>query len=165
MLTIKVVATNSKFVTNFTSTPITAAFSFPISSKFIGRAKTNIITKLGTTPNSIGSCEIENMERSPINQNKMCLISLLMLKEIRNMITAPQKALVITPANNNESLLIIIRPEEISRRRARVIMLPAKAAIETPGKGESPTIIAKIAPIAEPPALIYACSLLLRAHV
>ena len=70
--------------------------------------------------------------------------------EMRNMISAPQNALIMTPERRSVSLLIIPSPEAIRRRSRRVARLPKNAVIPTPGKRESPASIPKMAPMPDP---------------
>jgi hypothetical protein len=74
--------------------------------------------------------------------------------EIRNMITAAQKAFIMTPPSSRESLLSMVFPRvapAIVVTNANTRRLPAKEKSVTPGKYDKPSNIARIAPMAEPP--------------
>jgi hypothetical protein len=57
--------------------------------------------------------------------------------EIRNMMTAAQKAFIITPPSKRESLLCMVFPIVVPASivtKANTTKLPAKEKIATPGK-------------------------------
>ena len=58
--------------------------------------------------------------------------------DIRNIITAEQKALTITPDKRSESFFKIDWPEDMPRIKRRVAILPIKAVKLTPGNLEKP---------------------------
>jgi hypothetical protein len=71
--------------------------------------------------------------------------------DIKNMITAEQNALTITPDRRSESFFMIDWPEDMPRIMRSVAILPIKAVILTPGNLERPARMPIMAPIAEPP--------------
>jgi hypothetical protein len=153
-LTIKDVVTSRIVVTLLIFTPMVWAISFPIRRRFIVCEYRKRIIKQGiSVRESIPTWSRSLMERSPMSQ-KMILWSLeSCVIDIRNIIIAEQKAFTITPDRSRESFFRIDCPDDMTRIKRSVAMLPRKAVKVTPGKRENPASIPRMAPIADPPEI------------
>ena len=86
-----------------------------------------------------------------MSQKMMLCRRLSWAMEIRNMITAAQKALTMTPESSRVLERENERPAAIRKSTPRVARLPAKAVSHTPGKRARPSRMPMMAPMAEPP--------------
>src|SRR6056297_3440400 len=110
-LTINEVRTRSVTLTRLTLTPMELAISFPISSRFMELDSQNMTIKHGSTIAAIRRASLLPADdRSPISQNMMLWIRESWVREIRNMITAEQNALTMTPESNRASFLSRVLP-------------------------------------------------------